>query len=163
MPRLYAYPVTLSRSDYRARRSSTTLVTREIREVYTNGRRFSSRPRRATPRHATPRFPFIAPRSSACLPHPARLSPLASREGARCRRARREVPFAVQLHVPFARDRLASLVPVRADFFILPFPFSFLSPSFFPPPISFPSRGLVFVRLTKCPQMPITLWDLVPV
>lgn len=141
MPRLYAYPATLSRSVYRARdRVRARRVTRGERGIQT--------------RRAAPRFPFVAPHSVRAAPRravPHRTPPRVSREGAVP--TRREVPFAVQLHVPFARDRLASLVPVRADFhssFSFFIPFSF----FFFPPVFFPSRGLVFVRLAKCPQIP---------
>lgn len=136
MPRLYAYPATLSRS-VAARATEREPNALYGREVYTK-RHFASH---RAPRHAASRRVAFPVRRPAQCPRRAvlrRTPPRVSREGALP--TRREVPFAVQLHVPFTRDRLASLVPVRADFyssFSFFIPFSFF---FFLPPVSFPSR-----------------------
>lgn len=138
MPRLYAYPATLSRSV--AARATEREPNAFIRERGIYKRHFASH--RIAPRHAASRRVAFPVRRPAQCPRRAvlrRTPPRVSREGALP--TRREVPFAVQLHVPFTRDRLASLVPVRADFyssfsFFIPFSFFFL----FLPPVSFPSR-----------------------
>lgn len=133
MPRLYAYPATLSRS-VAARATEREPNALYGREVYTNATSHRIAPRHAASRRVASRFPFVAPRSAHAAPCSAAPRHAFSREGALP--TRREVPFAVQLHVPFTRDRLASLVPVRADFYSS---FSFFIPfSFF-----FPSSGLL--------------------
>lgn len=139
MPRLYAYPATLSRSVYRARdRVRARRVTR--REVY----------KRAAPRRVSRSSPrtVSAPRHAAPYPTAPRR---ASRGRAPCRRGER-CPSLSNYTCPLLA--IAShLSFLSAPTFILPFPFSFLSLFFFPP-VFFPSRGLVFVRLAKCPQIP---------
>lgn len=108
MPRLYAYPATLSPLSVRGRRSKLTAPLE--RGTHTASRR--AEPSRAAPRttpHRTARFSCTSPRRAV----PRR----ASRGRARCRRGE-EVPFVVQLHVPFARgiSPLVVRVPVRAGF-----------------------------------------------
>lgn len=139
MPRLYAYPANLSRSVYHARdRARARRVTR--REVY----------KRAAPRRAAfpVRRPAQCPRHAAPYPAAPRR---ASRGRAPCRRGERGA-----LRCPITRalcsrsPRISRSCPHRLSFFL----FLFHSFLFFYAPVSFPSRGLVFVRFAKCPQIP---------
>lgn len=136
MPRLYAYPATLSRS-VAARATEREPNALYGREVYTNATSHRIAPRHAASRRVASRFPFVAPRSAHAAPCSA--APRhASRGRARCRRGER-CPSLSNYTCPLLA--IAShLSFLSAPTFIPPFPFSFLSLFFFLPPVSFPSR-----------------------
>lgn len=139
MPRLYAYPATLSRSV--AARATEREPNRVIRERGIYKRHFASHraPRHAASRRVASRFPFVAPRSAHAAPCSA--APRhASRGRARCRRGER-CPSLSNYTCPLLAiaSHLSFLSAPTFLFFLFLF-HSFLFFFFFLPPVSFPSR-----------------------
>lgn len=160
MPRLYAYPATLSRS-VAARATEREPNTRYTGERYIYKRHFASH--RSAPRRVAPRRVAFPVRRPAQCPRRAvlrRTPPRVSREGALPTR-RERCPSLSNYTCPLLA--IAShLSFLSAPTFILPFPFSFLSLFFFFPSfLRSPSR-LVFVRLRRVSSNAIMLGACVP-